>query len=57
MLKIREATEKGGRPPTPKKKTSRDLKVKKTSKITHRGKKVTATKVPRAPARPMPSTS
>ena len=57
VLKIREATEKGGRPPTPNRKTSRDLKIKKTSKTTHRGKKVIATKVPRAPVRPMPSTS
>ena len=53
VLRIRQATEKGGRPPTPKRKTSKDLKTKKT---THRGKKVIATKVPRAPARPMPST-
>ena len=57
VLKIREATEKGGRPPTPNRKTSRDLKIKKTSKTTHRGKKVIVTKVPRALARPMPSTS
>ena len=57
VLKIRKATEKGGKPPTPNRKTSRDLKVKKTSKTTHRGKKVIATKVPRAPARSMPSTS
>ena len=57
MLKIRKATEKGGKPPTPNRKTSRDLKIKKTSKTTHRGKKVIATKVPRAPARLMPSTS
>ena len=57
MLKIRQATEKGGRPPTPKRKTSKDLKTKKTSKTTQRGKKVIATKVPRAPARLMPSTS
>ena len=54
VLRIRQATEKGGRPPTPKKKTSKDFKTKKT---TQRGKKVIATKVPRAPARPMPSTS
>ena len=54
VLRIRQATEKGGRPPTPKRKTSKDLKTKKT---TQRGKKVIATKVPRAPARPMPSTS
>ena len=57
VLKIRQATEKGGRPPTPKRKTSKDLKTKKTSKTTQRGKKVIAMKVPRAPARPMPSTS
>ena len=54
VLRIRQATEKGGRPPTPERKTSKDLKTKKT---TQRGKKVIATKVPRAPARPMPSTS
>ena len=53
VLRIRQATEKGGRPPTPKRKTSKDLKTKKT---TQRGKKVIATKVPRAPARLMPST-
>ena len=57
VLKIRQATQKGGRPPTPKRKTSKDLKTKKTSKTTQRGKKVIATKVPRAPARPTPSTS
>ena len=57
VLKIRQATEKGGRPPTPKRKTSKDLKTKKTSKTTQRGKKVIATKVPRAPVRVMPSTS
>ena len=57
VLRIRQATEKGGRPPTPKRKTSKDLKTKKTSKTTQRGKKVIATKVPRAPARLMPSTS
>ena len=54
VLRIRQATEKGGRPSTPKRKTSKDLKTRKT---TQRGKKVIATKVPRAPARPMPSTS
>ena len=54
VLRITQATEKGGRPPTPKRKTSKDLKTKKT---TQRGKKVIATKVPRAPARTMPSTS
>ena len=57
VLKIRQATKKGGRPPSPKRKTSKDLKTKKTSKTTQRGKKVIATKVPRAPARLMPSTS
>ena len=57
VLKIRKATKKGGRPPTPNRETSRDLKTKKTSKTTHRGKKVIATKVPRAPVRSMPSTS
>ena len=57
MLKIRQATEKGGRPPSPKRKTSKDLKTKKTSKTTQRVKKVIATKVPRAPVRPTPSTS
>ena len=57
VLKIRQATKKGGRPPTPKRKTSKDLKTKKTSKITQRGKKVIVMKVPRAPARPTPSTS
>ena len=57
VLKIRQATKKGGRPPTPKRKTSKDLKTKKTSKTTQRGKKVIATKVPRAPVRPTPSTS
>ena len=54
VLRIRQATEKGGRPPTPKRKTSKDFKTKKT---TQRGKKVVAMKVPRAPVRPMPSTS
>ena len=57
VLKIRQATKKGGRPPTPKRKTSKDLKMKKTSKTTQRGKKVIATKVPRAPVRPTPNTS
>ena len=57
VLKIRKATKKGGRPPTPNRKTSKDLNIKKTSKTTQRGKKVIATKVPRAPVRPMPSTS
>ena len=57
VLKIRKATKKGGKPPTPNRKTSRDLKIKKTSKTNHRGKKVFATKVPRAPVRSMPSTS
>ena len=48
VLRIRQATEKGGRPPTPKRKNSKDLKTKKASKTTQRGKKVIATKVPRA---------
>ena len=43
VSKIRSAVERGGRAPSPKRRTSRDLQVKRKPKVTHR----VATKAPR----------